>query len=88
MPLSVEDLSVEVQILCADFISALPCIGHDPLVVQDAPQGTHVPGRLVAVVAVGLAAKNPKEIIIRSCDDFTKRVWVKENKCKKLYSIL
>ena len=81
-----EDLSVEVQILCADFISALPCIGHDPLVVQDAPQGTHVPGRLVAVVAVGLPAKNPKEIIIHSCDDFTTRVWVKENKYEVFFN--
>ena len=71
VPLCMQDLPVEVQAVHAHLVLPLPARGRDTLVAQDAPQGAHVPGGLVAVVCAGLAVKDPEEVVVSSCDNFT-----------------
>ena len=66
-----EDLPVEVQVVRAHFIPALPCVSSDLLVSEDTTQGRHVSRSLIAVVSFRFSVKDAEEIVVRSSDDFT-----------------
>lgn len=82
VPLCVQDLPVEVQVVCAHFVTALPRVGRDLLVPENSPQGRHVARCLVAVVPFRLSVKDAEEIIVCSRDYFTDKKKVKETLTK------
>ncbi len=71
VPRRVEDLPIKVQVIHAHFILPSPARGRDPLVLEDLPQGTHVPRSFVAVVAARLSVKDTKEVVVGTGDDLS-----------------
>ena len=71
VPRSMENLSVKVQTIHADFVFSFSTCGCDSLMSQNLPQGTHVPRRFIAVLVARLSVKDPEEIVVRTSDDFS-----------------